>query len=367
MKEPQPRRDGRAVLGAVLALSLAACGKPPAPPEAVSKVAWFTAASATGADASYTGVVHARTESNLGFRVGGKVVERLADAGDQVRKGQPLMKLDASDFALASAAARAAVDAALARQVQATADETRLRRLLSLGAVSKQAYEQAKAAADSASAQLEAERARARQVEHQGDYAVLLADADGVVMEVPAEPGQVVGAGQTVVKLARNGAREALVNLPETALAQARHPAAATLYGGDGAAFPLALRELSAAADVQTRTYAARYTLGGAGAAAPLGATVTVRLDGAAPAAAEVSVPLSALVDKGQGPGVWIIDPKTSTVQLRAVKVAQLGEENARLAAGLAPGERAVAFGAHLLKAGQKVELLAPQKAGRGS
>lgn len=367
MNHLPPRHFGVAILGAALALSLAACGKPPVPPQAVSRVAWFTAAAANGAEASYTGVVHARTESNLGFRVGGKIVERLIDPGQTVRQGQPLMKLDASDFALATSAAHAAVDAALARQVQAAAEEARLRRLLTLGAVSNQAYEQAKAGADSAAAQLDAERARARQVAHQSDYTVLLADADGVVMEVPAEPGQVVAAGQTVVKLARSGAREALVNLPETALPQARHPQAATLYGGDGTAIPLTLRELSAVADPQTRTYAARYALGGAGAAAPLGATVTVRLGAAAATAGEVSVPLGALVDKGAGPGVWIIDAKTSTVQLRPVKIAQLGEESARLAAGLAPGERAVAFGAHLLKPGQKVELLAPQQNGRGS
>jgi len=186
-------------------------------------------------------------------------------------------------------------------------------------------------------------------------------------MEVPVEPGQVVGVGQTVVKLARNGAREALVNLPETALAQAAHPDTATLYGSQGKPFLITLRELSAVADAQTRNYAARYTLSGEGTNAPLGATVTVRLAGLTQAAAEITVPLSALVDKGSGPGIWIIDPKTSTVHLRPVKVAQLGEETARLATGLAAGERAVAFGAHLLTTGQKVELLASEKNGRGS
>lgn len=363
LKPPYRRAAGAATLLAIAALS--ACSKPAPVPQAVAKVAWFTAAPASADNASYTGVVHARTESNLGFRVAGKIVERLADPGDTVRKGQPLMRLDPTDYVLASGAAHAAVDAALARQAQAVSDEARLRKLLTSGAVSAQAYEQAKAAAETANAQVEAERARARQSEHQSDYALLLADADGVVMEVPAEPGQVVAAGQTVVKLARHGAREALVYLPEAALAWARRPATATLYGQPGAAQAATLRELASTADPQTRTYLARYTLGGDAGAAPLGATVTVRLqDGAAP---QIGVPVSAIVDQGLGPGVWVIDARTSTVSLRAVKIARLGEEQARLSQGLAAGERAVAFGGHLLKSGQKVELLAPAKTGNGA
>lgn len=339
-----------------LLLALTACSHSPAPTEQVAKVAWFTAAPASGEKASFTGVVHARTESNLGFRVAGKIVERLVDPGQAVHRGQALMRIDPVDYELAAGAAHAAVAAAQARQVQAVAEEARLRKLLATGAVSTQAYEQAKAAADSAIAQTNAESARARQTEHQRDYAVLLADMDGVVLEVPADAGQVVAAGQTVVRLARQGAREALVYLPETALALAKRPASAVLFSASGDASPATLRELAAVADPQTRTYLARYTLSGEAARAPLGATVTIQMDSGA--AAQIGVPVSALVDQGKGSGVWVIDNKTSTVSLRAVQVAQLGEEQARLSKGLAPGERAVAFGGHLLKAGQKVQLL---------
>lgn len=360
-----PHLPYRGAIGAALLFALTACSKPAIPPTPLAKVAWFTAAPAAADNASFTGVVHARTETSLGFRVAGKIIARLVDPGDTVRKGQALMKLDPTDYVLASSAAHAAVDAALARQSQAVADEVRLRKLQGTGAVSTQAYEQAKAAASTATAQVEAERARARQSDHQGDYAVLVADMDGVVMEVPAEPGQVVAPGQTVVKLARQGAREALVFLPETALALAKRPATATLYGHAGQASPAALRELSAVADPQTRTYLARYTLGGDASQAPFGATVTVQMDAAAPA--QIGIPVSALVDQGQGPGVWVIDSKNMTLSLRAVKVARLGEEQVRLSQGLAAGERAVAFGGHLLKAGQKVQLLAPAKTGQGS
>jgi RND family efflux transporter MFP subunit len=359
---PLPRRS---IIGATLLLGLAACSHPAVPPEPLAKVAWFTAEPAAADQSAFTGVVHARTESNLGFRVAGKIVERLVDPGQTVRKGQPLMRIDPVDYDLAAGAAHAAVDAAQARQLQAVAEEARLRKLLASGAVSTQAYEQAKAAADTAIAQARAESARARQTDHQRDYSVLLADMDGVVLDVPADVGQVAAAGQTVVKLARQGAREALVYLPETALALAKRPATAALYSAAGQTFPATLRELAAVADPQTRTYLARYTLGGDAGQAPLGATVTVSMGSTA--ATQVGVPISALVDQGRGTGVWVIDSKNSTVTLRAVKVAQLGEEQARLSAGLAPGERAVAFGGHLLKSGQKVQLLTAVKTGSGS
>jgi len=362
MKHTHLSIPGYKLAGATLLLALAACSNPTQQATPLAKVAWFTAAPALSDQAGFTGVVHARTESNLGFRVAGKIVERLVDPGQKVSKGQPLMRLDATDYALASGAAHAAVEAAEARQLQAVADEARLRKLLAAGAVSSQAYEQAKAAAEPAVAQTEAERARARQSDHQSNYALLLADMDGVVMEVPAEPGQVVGAGQTVVKLARQGAREALIYLPETALAQARQPATASLYSEKGQSFPATLRELSAVADPQSRTYLARYVLGGSAGQAPIGATVTVHLAGNS--GGQIGIPVSALVDQGKGPGVWVIDGKNSTISLRPVKVAQLGEEEIRLSQGLAAGERAVAYGGHLLKSGQKVELLAPVKVG---
>lgn len=354
MTDARPAISPIALLLAVAALT--GCAQPAAPPPPAPKVAWITATPAIAAAISYTGVVHARTESSLGFRVAGKVVERLVEPGDSVRQGQPLLKLDATDYVLGASAAHAAVEVALARQAQAVADERRLRALQASGAVSTQAYEQSKAAADTATAQLDAERARARQSDHQGDYAVLRADMDGVIMDVAAQPGQVVAAGQTVVKLARHGAREALVYLPESARRLAATPASAMLYTEGTRSYPAALRELAAVADVQTRSYLARYTLGGAAASAPLGATVTVRLADAAPAG--IGVPVGALLDRGQGPAVWVIDGRDSTVSLRPVTVASLGEEQARLSDGLKAGERVVAFGAHLLKAGQKVRLL---------
>jgi RND family efflux transporter MFP subunit len=347
----------RSPLIAMLAfLLLSACSENAAQPVSAPPRVRITTVVPRPADvARFTGVVRARTESNLGFRVSGKILERLVDPGDRVRAGQPLMRLDPIDFALALNSAQAAVEAARAQQVRAAADEQRSRKLVASGWTSAQVYDQNKATADAASAQLAAAEAQARQVANQAQYAELQADADGIIMEVPAEPGQVVAAGQAVVKLARDGPREAEINLPEGARSLAAASATATLYADPGAGYPAKLRELSAVADPTTRTYRARYVLSGGAESAPLGATVTVRLPVQGGGQESVSVPVGALRDEGGGYAVWVYDPKTSAVALRSVRVARLGEEVAVVTAGLNAGDRVVALGAHLLEPGEKV------------
>ncbi len=362
-------------------LLLVACGRgaaevAPQPP--LVKLATVEAAS--GDIDHYTGVVAPRIDSALSFRVGGKITTRLVEVGQVVRAGQVLARLDGTDLALgvASAAAQSAASrgqaAAAARQVAAAEaeawrsrqDEQRLRALLPQGFVSKQRYEESLARADAAAAQLSATRAEADaarsqtaalrsiegQASNQAAYGALVADADGVIMAVHAQPGQVVAAGQPVFQLARAGAREAVVAIPETRRAAVPRVGLAALYGAAGQAMPAVLRELSAAADPATRTYQARYVLGGAGAEAPLGATVTISAGGGGGA---LSIPAGALHDRGSGPGVWVFDPRRSRVAYRRVAVAALGEEQVRIAGGLQPGERVVALGVHLLKDGQAV------------
>ncbi|EJL25218.1 RND family efflux transporter, MFP subunit [Caulobacter sp. AP07] len=314
-----------------------------------------TAPAAIDGERQFTGVVSARIESQLGFRVPGKIVERLVDTGQTVRRGQPLMRIDAADYALAQAAQEQTVAAAKARAVQAEADEARYRDLVGAGAVSGSTYDQIKAAALAARAQLQAAEAQARVSRNAAGYAVLVADADGVVVETLGEPGQVVAAGQTVVRLAHAGPREATIALPETLRPAVGSSATASVFG-DAAPAPARLRQLSDAADPRTRTFEARYVLDGALAAAPLGATVTISLPGAAKTGGR-AVPLGALYDSGKGPGVWIVDAKTSTVTWRAVQLAAVGEETATVTAGLAAGERFVALGSHMLHQGERVTL----------
>jgi RND family efflux transporter MFP subunit len=312
-----------------------------------------TPARVTGSERGFTGVIGARVEGNLGFRVAGKIVERLVNIGQQVKAGQPLMRIDETDLRLALTAKRNAVAAARASVVQLGADERRYASLLKDGWVSRQRYEQAKAASDTAEAQLAAAEAEARVAENEATYSVLAADADGTVVETLGEPGQVVSAGQTVVRLAQAGPREAVVALPETIRPAIGSVAEASVYGGDGRRNSAHLRQLSDAADAQTRTYEARYVLDGEAAAAPLGATVTIRLASQANEA-EVQAPLGAVLDDGRKTGVWILDTATSTVHFQPVKLVQVSGETAVIS-GLSFSDPVVSLGAQLLHEGERV------------
>jgi len=311
--------------------------------------------SSTGAGRAFTGVVSARVQSDLGFRIPGKITKRLVDTGQFVRAGQLLLTIDRTDYGHAITARTETVAAAKAKAVQAAADEARYRGLVKSGAVSASIYDQIKAASDAALADLAAAKAQELVARDEDAYSQLLADADGVVIETLAEPGQVVAAGQTVVKLARSGPREAAVNLPETLRPALGSTAHATLYGNT-ATLPVRLRQLSNAADPQTRTFEARYVLEGAAANAPLGATVTVHLSGSGDTDS-LQVPVSSILDQGKGPGVWLLNPTTSTVSFQPVQVRQLGEELATISGNLHPGQQIVALGVHLLHDGDHVRL----------
>jgi RND family efflux transporter MFP subunit len=314
---------------------------------------------------SFTGTVAARVQSDLSFRVSGKVLARLVSSGQQVHRGEPLMRLDDVDLRLASSAQQEAVVAAAARARQATDDETRDRNLAKDGAIPVAAYERMKANAEAARAQFKAAEAQARAAQNASGYALLVADADGVIVETLAEPGQVVAAGQTVVKLAQHGPREALVQLPETLRPALGSPAQAALDGRAGVVVPTRLRELSSAADPLTRTFQARYVLEGPLADAALGATITVHVpaDGTA---SELRVPVGALFDPGTGPGVWTVvdqrDRAIGRVKWRSVKVNRIDDDTVSVSEGLKPGDRVVSLGAHVLHEGQEVRLAAAGK-----
>src|SRR5690242_18204265 len=303
----------------------------------------------------FTGVVTARVQSDLGFRVSGQITQRLVDVGNSVRAGQALMRIDITDYAHAITAQAESVAAAKARADQAAGDEARYRGLVATGAVSASTYEQIKAASDAARAQLTAAEAQEKIARDQGDYSVLLADGDGTVVETLAEPGQVVSAGQTVVRLAHSGPREASVFLPETMRPRLGSLARATLFGRSGNV-PARLRQLSDSADPLTRTFEARYVLGGVGAQAPLGATVTIQLTGSG-TEESLTVPNAAITDQASGPGVWILNQNNLTVSFRPVAISRIGEEDTYLNSGLKPGEEIVALGAHLLHEGQQVRV----------
>lgn len=344
----------------VLPFVLVACGDPSVSKDARTKPPVVRTAAverAVDAPRSFTGVVVARTQSDLGFRVSGKVLERLVDTGETVRRGQPLMRLDPVDLQLQARAQQEAVAAARARASQTADDEARYRGLVAEGAVSASTYDRIKAAADAAKAQLSAAQAQADVARNATGYAVLLADADGVVMDTLAEPGQVVSAGQPVVQLARAGQREAVVHLPETLRPVPGSTAQAILYGNSGPAVTARLRLLSEAADGTTRTFEARYVLDGALANAPLGSTITLNIAKEKTVDQVLRVPIAALYDPGSGTGVWVIAGEPAKVSWRPVRVLGISDDAARVTGNLDAGEQVVALGAHLLREGEEVLL----------
>jgi RND family efflux transporter MFP subunit len=354
------RRDAPFVtLIGLLPLVLAACSDaasstdPRTQPPLVRVEAVETAVES---ERSFTGIVAARVQSDLGFRVPGKVLERLVDAGQSVKRGQALMRIDPTDLGLAMRAHEEAVAAARAYAHQTAEDEMRYRDLVAGGAVSASAYDQVKAGAEAARAELNAAEARADLARNETGYAVLLADADGVVVETLVEPGQVVAAGQVVVRVARAGAREAIIELPETLRPAIGSTGRATLYG-NGSTGSATLRQLSDAANRQTRTFEARYVLEDRLADAPLGSTISIQISNGR-SAPTLQVPIGAIFDSGKGPGVWLVEGETPRVTWREVQLTGLSDDLASVVGNIEIGDRVVALGAHLLHDGEHVRLV---------
>lgn len=311
--------------------------------------------SASPASRSFTGVVAAQIQSDLGFRVTGKVLERLVDTGQTVKRGQPLMRLDAIDLGLQAQAQQEAVVAARARAKHTANDEARYRDLVAEGAVSASAYDQIKAAADSSRAQLKAAEAQSNAAKNASSYAVLVADNDGVIVETLAEPGQFVSPGQPVIRLARAGQREAIVHLPETLRPAVGSYADARLYGNPQVSMPAKLRLLSDAADSMTRTYEARYVLDTVLAHAPLGATVTINIPDSMASTPALNVPIGALFDPGTGPGVWVIEGTPARAVWRSVQVLGLADDIAQVIGNIDAHDQVISLGVHLISEGEIV------------
>ncbi|QNC78983.1 efflux RND transporter periplasmic adaptor subunit [Klebsiella quasipneumoniae] len=344
----------------LLPLALAGCGEPADHDDPRTRPPLVRVATVERAEASsraFTGVVVARTQSDLGFRVSGKILARLVETGQSVRRGQLLLRLDPADLTLQAQSQQRAVDAARARAKKAANDLARYRGLVASGAVSAAEFDQINATAEAARADLSAAQVQANVAQNATDYAGLLADADGVVVETLAEPGQVVSVGQVVIRLARAGQREARVQLPETLRPAIGSEALATRYGSESQPVTATMRLLSDAADAATRTFEARYVLNGALANAPLGSTVTLRISSDQGPGEVLEVPLASVYDPGNGPGVWRIASRPATVSWQPVTVIGLNDETARVTGPLKPGEPIVALGAHLLHQGETVRL----------
>ena len=349
------------LLPALAALGLAACAKEAMVQEDIRPVRYVTAGADTAQPgASFAGDIRARQETPLAFRVGGKIAERLVNAGERVKKGQVLARLDANDYELDLAAKQAQLAAARSDLVQQEADLRRSQELLGKQFISQAQVERQQNAVNAARAKLQQAQAQLAGSRNQNSYATLFADADGVIGSVSAEAGQVVAASQPVMKLALDGPREVAIQVPENALTTLRE--AKTLQvklWADGQTFNGTLRELSADADPATRTYATRVSLDGANAALPLGMSATVTLPAPLRGSA-LQLPLSALLDQDGKHYVWVIDPKSHKVGRREIRVEGIGDAVANVSGALKAGEQVVSAGVHLLRDGQQVRLLQP-------
>ncbi len=341
------------------AAALSGCGNGKEAVEPVRPVLTVTVApGAAATHETWAGEIRARVESDLAFRIGGKLAARLVDAGARVRKGQALARLDPEDAALAAQAARAQFASAQSEHALAKAELERARDLLARRFISASAFDARQAAFDAAAARLEQSRAQAELSANQAEYATLAADGDGVVISVAAEPGQVLAAGQPVLRLARDGELEAVITVPEGQVGRLKpgQPVAVFLWADPGRRVPGRVREIAGGADAVTRTFAVRVALPAPPPGARVGMSATVA---AAPAADAglVLLPLTALLRDGDSAAVWVVDTKAARVAKRPVAVGQYREDGATIVSGLAAGETVVAAGVHKLREGQAVRL----------
>lgn len=339
---------------------LAACSRAPQPVDNVRPVRTVIAQPGPAALGNvFAGEVRPRYQSELGFRVAGKIAGRLVNIGDTVKAGQLLARLDPKDLSLNQAASQASVAAQEAQLAVERADLERFRKLLPEGFVSKAEVDRQQTKVDASAAQLEAVRAQARVSSNQTGYAELRADHDGTISALSAETGQVVAAGQTVLSLAWSGEVEIAVDLPEQIVREVKpgQTVEVGLWTVDGKRFPGAVREIASAADAATRTYRVRVALTPVPPEMRLGMTANVRFARAG-LPDMIRLPLTAIVEQGGAPGVWVFDPAAGVVHFRPIQPAAFGADEVLVSAGLAPGDIVVTAGAKLLQEGQKVRPL---------
>jgi len=343
------------------AVFLSACSKPEPSTEPVRAVRTMEVPTGTSQmQHEYPAEVKARVESRLAFRVGGKLVKRLVEVGDAVKPGQTLARLDPQDLQLGQDAARAALAAAKATLDIQEAEFRRYKELREQGFIGSLELERRESTLKAARAQADQAKAQAAVQGHQAQYAELTADAAGVVLGVDVEPGAVVAAGTTVLRVAQDGPRDVVFSVPEDRAAglraaMARKDALAVrLTGAQGQMVKAQIREIGAAADPTTRTFLVKADIG----AAPirLGQTATVLVDEPA-IAGVIRLPLAAVFEHQGKSTVWLLDRQALTVSAVPIEVAGADGNLVVVASGIKAGQTIVTAGVHTLSPGQKVRL----------
>jgi multidrug efflux system membrane fusion protein len=344
-------------------VALYGCSKPEVLPEPVRSVKLMTVGAAGQSFANeYAGDVRARNEARLGFRVAGKLSARPAEVGQRVRAGQVLAQLDTSDYQLAEQAAQAQVQAATTQRDQAAADVKRFAALREQNFISGAELERRETTLKAAQAALDQAQAQNSVQRNQRGYTTLVAERAGVVVGVEAEVGQVLSQGSPVVRLAFDGPRDVVVNVPEHKAPGVRVGQAVKvrLRAADRL-LDAQVREVAASADPVSRTFAVKVALAADAAEAALGSTAfvtfTSNVQGQAPML--IKLPTAALWQRPGGTAVWVYDGASGVVKAQAVTVATADGNEAVIASGLQGGERVVVAGVHVLTEGQKVTVYA--------
>jgi RND family efflux transporter MFP subunit len=305
----------------------------------------------------FVATIRPRVEADHAFRVGGKVVRRFVEVGQRVAKGDVLAVLDEADLRSQKEQAEAELSASRAALDQADADQKRAIKLHREGWIAKAALDRSRTAAEEARGRNQRASRALDLTKNSLDYATLRADADGVVTQVSVEPGQVVAAGQTVVRIARTGELEAAVALPESfAAAAGAGKAQLSLWSNPKKKYSAKLRELSPSADPATRTFAARFSLPAADNEISIGmtATLTIENTGGVPA---VNVPLSALFNQGKGSALWKVDDD-GKLTLIPVAVLRYDSRSALIEGPVGEGDNIVVLGVQKLDPNQKVRVI---------
>ncbi|MDM0105431.1 efflux RND transporter periplasmic adaptor subunit [Variovorax sp. J22R24] len=305
-----------------------------------------------------TGTVQAQTEINQSFRIDGRLVERNVEIGDRVKPGQVLARLDPLNEESSLQSARAQLTAAQAQSVEARNNHRRLRDLLKEDAVSRASFEQAEALLKVAQSQVESAQSLVTLAQNRLSYTRLVSDVSGIVTARGPEPGEVVQAGRMIIQVAREGARDAVFDVP----AQVKNSAPSdpeitvSLVSDPNIIAKGQVREVSPRADPVTGTFSVRVRLINAPTAMRLGTTVNGRMKlDSAPA---IDIPASALTRSGKSASVWVVDPKAGTVSARAIEVRAYDAARVQVTSGLAPGDVVVTAGVQALRPGQKVRML---------
>jgi RND family efflux transporter MFP subunit len=348
------------ILAPLAAVILAACNPTTAQQPAPARPVLVTSVhyEAQVSDRSFVGTIRPRIESDLGFRVAGKVSKRLVEVGALVEAGQPLAMLDEVDLNLQAEQAQAELNAATGVLAQAGAAETRAKELRQKGWSTDAQMDQAKAAADEARARLNRAQRSVELTKNSLSYATLVADAPAVVTATLVEPGQVVTAGQTAIRVARLAEKEVVVAIPETLLTRAKSgEAQVSIWSEPDKRYVAKLRELAPSADPATRTYLAKFSVPDAGNEVQLGMTATLVLSD--PASERVArLPLSALFDQGDGPSLYVVDSKTGAITLKRVTVKSYEHNDVLISGGVAEGADVVALGVQKLDPAEKVRVV---------